>query len=229
METILNMCMFYRSSVEEMMISKLTSFYNKTILASPVRIIILMPIGTKPFLADRHKMIYDEIITARFDPTDKQFWNCRGIIKYFYFSFSSLSLDNRHVYLDTGKIFPQLPESFDGDIGVAGRMEDPELMRYVNEKLSIHCDLPPVSDEDLEMYDFSLYYGSEEANKHMQSILKRVLKSYPEYMDTRCVYAIMSCIAAHLKDTLDLTTESYDLTPVDINNSPMVEDFYTII
>lgn len=229
MSLMANHFIYYRSSVDEMLTSKLVPFFIKSMYNVPVRMIIMMPNNVPSFKSDQHRHLYDEITTIKFDPTDPKFWNTKSISKYYYFTYSSVEMDKKHILIDHGKIVSTLPNKYNADIICANQNHNPPLMKSVSEKLSLHCGLPPLAEEDLVMYDFSLFYASTEAKKHIQPLLKKVIDSYPEYVDEHSCYAILSCIMIYLKEQYSLTVKSSDVSVVNITNSPFIEDFYSII
>ena len=212
-----------------MLTSKLVPFFIKSMFNVPVRMTILMPKDVPSFKSDQHRHLYDEITTIKFDPTDARFWNTKALSKYYYFTYSSIEMDKHQVLIDYGKIISTLPNKYTADIVCSHQGHNPSLMKSVSEKLSLHCGLPPLAEEDLVLYDFSLFYVSTEARKHIQPILKKVIDSYPEYIDEQSCYAILSCVAIYLKDEYNLTIKSANISVVSIINSPFIEDFYSII
>jgi len=219
----------YGSTLSEVLAAKLTAFYNKIILKESTRLIVLLPNDTELKRAELHKSMYDEIMVTQFDPTNTQFWNCKSIYKFLYFTHSTMNTSYENVYIDQGKIFPDMTFLDGADIFTARTLEDPDLIRYVNKMLNEHCDLPLLDDSQVVFYDCSIFYVSDNARLTMQKLLKQAATMYPEFVDTLCAYAIISCLIAHAKQQEDYRVENMDEEAVDIGTCELLEDFYTLI
>ncbi len=229
MKLMLNYIRSYGTELRDALIAKLTCFYNKIILQQSTRLIVLLPLNTEMERAELHKTMFDELMTVRFDPTDAQFWSARNIKKFLYFTHSCSNVDSKNIYVDHGKIFKNIDMPEEGDIVVAHTKDDPNLIRHINKQLSVHCDLPALPDEEIVFYDFSLCFISDEIRADLQKILKKIVTTYPEYVDEICSYAIMSCVTARLKKQHNIKVLTLDEEPVSILSCGLIEDFYTLI
>ena len=226
---MMNYVISYGSTLSEVLTAKLTAFYNKIILQESTRLIVLLPLDTELSRAELHKAMFDEIMVTQFDPTNTQFWNCKNLYKFLYFTHSTSNVVYQNVYTDYGKVFQEITFSEDADIFMARTLEDPNLVRYVNKMLHEHCDLPLLEDSEIILYDFSMFYVSDNARSTMQKLIQQTAQMYPEYVDGICSYAIMSCLVAHAKQQNQYQVHTINTTPTDIANSGLVEDFYTLI
>jgi hypothetical protein len=229
MKLMMNHVISYGSTLSEVLTSKLTAFYNKVLLEESNRMIVLLPLGTELSRAELHKAMFDEIMVTQFDPTSTQFWNCKNIYKFLYFTHSSTNVSHHNIYIDYGKVFRDITFLDEADMFMARSLEDPDLIRYVNKMLNEHCDLPLLDDSEIAFYDFSLFYISDDARLPIQKLIQQTAKMYPEYVDILCSYAILSCLVAHAKQQNQYRVETMDEIPVDIANCGLVEDFYTLI
>ncbi len=222
----LNSVIVYNAGVKEMVVSKLSAFYNKVLLENEARLIILLPPDVEIHKADRHKMTFDEVVVIKFNADNSSFWNVRNLAKFYYFTTSVTNIDKPNILLDYGKVFRNVPPiSESAEIIAAYKSDDTELMDYVNQQLADNCGCKMLTREELQYYDFSAFYVSDETRAIIQGPLKNILQSYPKYIDSRCSYAIISWLVAHLK----VNVRTLDMEYIDISDSELVEDFYTII
>lgn len=229
MKLMLTYAMPYGSSLAEVLTSKLTAFYNKIILQESTKLIMLLPSDTQLSKAELHKAMFNEITVAQFDPTNAQFWKCKNLYKFLYFINSTANLEYNNIYIDYGKVFKTMPPVEDADILVANIGDDANLVRYINKQLHDHCDLPLLDDNQIVLYDFSAFYVSDNARVTISTLLKQVVEAYPEYVDTDSAYAILSCLVAHAQQQNQYKIETLNQNSINIANTGLVEDFYTIV
>ncbi len=229
MKLMLNYALIYGSALSEVLAAKLTAFYNKVILQQPTRSIFLLPMDMNISKADLHKAMFDEMSVIKFDPTSASFWNTRILYKILCFTNLASSLEYCNVYIDHGKIFKDVSLSPETDILVARTDENISIVRQMNKELQEHCDMPLLDNSELTSYDFSLCYLSDDVQPVMHKAIKKVVRSYPGYIDTPHCYGILSCLAAHAKRENNVSISCLDQTPIDITHSQLLEDFYTLV
>lgn len=226
MALMLNYVMRYGASLQDLLIAKLTAFYNKLILKEKSRLIIMLPIHMKVHEVDRHKVTFDEVTVAKFDPADGQFWDTHKLVNYMYF-LSSFSLQMDNLYIDHGKVFAppiEVPEDKE-DIMVAGFFESANL-KYIKQNLvTIGYDVP----NDFPLYDFSGLLISDKARMPLHMELKKVVNKYPEYVDQEACYVVLSYLVHVVAAEHDLTIGQVGKKAVDISECPMIEDFYVLL
>lgn len=228
MNITLNYALIYGSPISEVLVAKLTSFYNKAILNYATKMIFLMPDHSSMDRADLHKAMFDELVVAKFDPAKRSFWDTKELYKFVCFLNMGSSLENKNCYIDHGKLFKKI-ELPDADLVVARNLDDIDNIRHANSMLSKHCGLPSLSDSELVLYDFSFCYMSDDLQSDLRQSLKKIIQTYPEYIDTLSNYSIISCAFNHLMKAKNYTVETLKETPQDITHSPMINDFYTLI
>lgn len=228
MKVMLNYALTYGSNLSDVLVAKLTCFYNRIILQEATRLIILLPESEQLARADLHKNMFDEITVNKFDPTNTQFWSAKKLYQYLFFT-SSLNGEYAHVYIGHGKIAQAFDSPEQEDIVVANAIQNEELIQYVNKQLEAHCDLPLLEFGDLVLYDCSVFFISDNLRADFQNLLKQVATTYPEYVDDECASAILSCIIAHLKKSKQFSVKSLKQNVIDISHSGLIEDFYTLI
>jgi len=225
---ILNFITHYNATLRDLVCSKLTIFWHKAILDYPCRVVQLIEEGKEPYSIDRHKFLYDEISVIKFNSSDQRWWLTEPVVRCLYFINSSDINNNDNYYIDIGKIFLTIPDVPKHDIMGALKIEDERLIRFVNKQLNKFCDFPLLNTEDLIFYDFSIMYLSDKGKTYARENLKIVYQSYPSYIDTKCFFAIMSCLCGHAKKE-NLSSGIFNINPININNSKLVEDFYILL
>lgn len=188
-----------------------------------------MPEGNQLNRAELHKQMFDEISVTRFDPTNTQYWNTKNLHRLLHFTHSTLNTEYSNVFVDQGKILKELDIPDGTDMLACNIQKDDDLLNYANKQLSTYCDLPLLDSEQLIFYDFSVYFISDDLRASMQKLLRQVIVTYPEYVDTKCSYAILSCLAAQMKQRQEYKIMILGQDPVDINSCGLIEDFYTLI
>lgn len=229
MNLMLNYTLMYGSPLSELLTAKLTCFYNKVILQYATRLTLLMPEGNSLSRAELHKQMFDEIVVTKFDPTNTQYWNTKNLHRFLHFTHSTLNVQYNHVFIDEGRIFKSLEIPSEANLVACNTRSDDDLIRYVNKQLSSHCDLPLLDSDNLVFYDFSAYFIADDLRATIQKFLKQIVVSYPEYVDDKCSYAIMSCIVAHAIQQKKFEVTNLNIEPLSIVSSGLVEDFYTLI
>lgn len=229
MNQMLNYAVSYGSPLTEMLVAKLTCFYNKAILGKATRMIILLPMDNRISETDLHKTMFDEIVSIKFDAENVQFWSSKNLYKILHFMHSSSNLEYQNIYIDHGKIFQEIPPITDQSICVCGTLELIDTLRYVNKQLNTYCELPLLYDTQLVFYDFSIFFIPDDIRPDLQKLVRAVAKTYPTYIDIKTSYAIMSCLLAHLTAKINITVSPLNLKYVDINDNTMIRDFYTLI
>lgn len=229
MKIMMNYVLSYGSSLSDVLIAKLTCFYNKVLLEESTRLIFLLPESTKLARADLHKSMFDEIIVSKFDPTNTRFWNVKKLYHYLFFTLSAMNTDYQHLYIGHGKIAKTIDLPEGKDIIVANSLENEDIIQYTNKQLEAHCDLPLLDSEDLILYDCSVFFISDDLRASFQGLIGQIVKTYPEYIDDLCSYAIISCVMAHLMKTEQFSIHVLEQDITDISDCGLIEDFYTLI
>ncbi len=229
MKPMLNYTLTYGSNLSELLTAKLTCFYNKVILKHATRLTVLMPKGNELSRAELHKQMFDEISVTKFDPTNTQYWNTKNLHHLLHFTHSTLNVEYAHVFIDQGKIIREVEIPDEADIVACNTLDDDDLLYYANRQLAEHCDLPLLDHEQLIFYDFSVYFIVDDLRFAMQKLIKQVVATYPEYVDMKCSYAILSCLVAHIKRQQECHVMILGDNPIDINSCGLIEDFYTLI
>jgi len=229
-QIILNHVVYYGAELPDVLCAKLTVFYNKVILDCCCRIILLLSQEKKPYAADKHKELFDEVVVTKFDPTRTQFWSTVSLYKFLYFINYSDCSNNENLYIENGKIFTQMPDISQNmsDIVAARKLEDIEVLKYTSQKLYEYCDLEPLPEDELVSYDFSMAYLTDKARTYLRQELKKITEHYHEYIDETMAHAIMSYLACYGKKS-GLAVGDFGLIPVNIRGSKLIEDFYVLI
>ncbi len=226
MATKITHIMQYDAPVKELIISKLALFHSKVILNQFTRLIVLMPMESQIHRTDKHKSMFDEIITVRFNSADSHFWNNRCLYRFYYYMNSLTDIDNDCIYVDYGIILPNVPEiSSSSQIVAANKADDSSIMEYINEQMHSKCGFEKLKSESLQYYDFSIFHISDETRNEFSRNVKKIIKAYDNYIDQKCAYAILSWLCCYLS----ISVRGLDMLPVNITHSDAVDDFYTII
>lgn len=188
-----------------------------------------MPEGNSLSRAELHKQMFDEISVTKFDPTNTQYWNTKNIHRILHFVHSTLNTEYKNVFIDQGKIVKELYIPDEADFVACNVLKDDDLLNYANKQLAAYCDFSLLDIEQLIFYNFSVFYISDDCRPSMQKMLKQVTATYPEYIDEKCSYAILSCLVAQVKQQQECRVIILEQDPVDINSNSLVEDFYTLI
>jgi hypothetical protein len=226
MDLMLNYVMRYGSSLQEILVSKLTAFYNQLVLKYPSRLIIMMPYSMKIHQVDRHKVTFDEVTVVKFNPADTQFWNTSRLV-YFLYYLSSFGMSTKHLYIDYGKVFPQLdvPDEL-GDVLVAGDYTpNPETLEKVQNKL----DVLGFENLTFPIYHFGVFHAADSCRALFQSELKQILEHYDEFVNEDTCYILLSYALSNIEQKQEVTVTELGELPADISGCPMVDDFYVLI
>ncbi len=230
MDSIVNYTVLYCAPLRELIVSKLACFFCKAVLQQKIRLTTLMPFDVEPSRVDRHKFVYDEVVIAKFDPSKSKFWETRNLLNFYYFLASTVHLDDqKHIYVDFGKVFVRPFSIPDSDIIVARKIDGQnEIMNQVNDKIAACCDISSLSGT-LPYYDFSLFSVSDDSRLHMQKLIRQIRQNYEGYISQKETYAIMSWAVAKLKRDHDIAVSATGAIAVDIAHSNLIDDFYTLI
>ncbi len=210
MDLMLNYVMRYGSSLEEILISKLTAFYNHLVLKYPSRLIIMMPKHMKVHQVDRHKTTFEEVSIVKFDPSNSQFWNTSRLV-YFLYYLSSFGMSTKHIYVDYGKVFSELdiPEDH-GSVIVANAEFKPSdaALDAVKEKLD--------DVEGIPLYHFGAFYAADDVRTRIYLELKNLIDTYDTFVDEDTCYILLSYVLSKVSMDGDFEVTNLDLIPANI-------------
>lgn len=229
MNVMLDYVMRYGSSLQDILVSKLTAFYNSLVLPFPSRLLIVMPNYMKVHQADRHKITYDEVAVIKFDPSNTHFWQT-GRLAYFLYYLSSLTVEKQHVYIDYGKVFRYFQPPPEGcSVFVAGELNeksDQEKIRLAIEKLETLLGFKP---DDFPLYHFGCLFVEDSIKGPLQQIIKDLITHYDSYVDEETCYVLLSYALAKCKEQIKFEVTTLNEIPINIADCPMVEDFYVLV
>lgn len=230
-KTIANHIVFHKSDFADTLCSKLTCFFTKEVLQHTTKVIIVMPQNKKPLVADRQKEIYDEVVITKFDPSNPRSWMTMEMRKYLYFINYSDGSEDQHVFIDQGSLVTSMP-SLEGcpfDFCFA-KQDDSGSVPVIHAQNMVHrlCGLSQLPEEDLVPYNCSIMYVSENGRAFLRDLLKHIINTYSEHIHQALSYGIMSYLAACAKKE-GLSVGVLDISPVNIRESKLIEDFYTLV
>lgn len=228
MELMLNYVMRYGSSLQEILVSKLTAFYNHLVLKYPSRLIVMMPYSMKVHQVDRHKVTFDEVAVIKFNPADAQFWHTSRLVYFFYY-LSSFGLSTKHLYIDYGKVFPHLkiPDEH-GNALVAYSDYKPSkiVLEDTTDRL---CELGFEDLGDFPLYHFGAFYADDSIRNLVHLELKEIISKYNSFISEESCYILLSYVLAKIARDNEISVTELGIRPTDISDCPMVDDFYVLI
>jgi hypothetical protein len=223
MEVMLDYVMRYGSSLQDILISKLTAFYNSAILQYPSRLLIVMPNHMKIHQVDRHKVSFDEVAVIKFDPSNPNFWRS-GRLAYYVYYLSALGVDRQHIYIDYGKVFRYLQPPQDSNAVFMAA-----TYPIAQEKVAAYLGKLGAPETTFPIYHCGCFSVPDILRSSLQKITKELMEQYTEYVDEEACYVLMSYALFKCQAETPFKIELLNEVPIDIANNSMVEDFYVLV